>query len=168
MSQLQSQSIPQDKFLLMCVNLLHKAFIESARTDAKNAYRDMAAGKVVNITTVQMEDRSTVQFNMSMDHSEFRGKLNYGAFRASVGVLINNLSQWLRDEKEVPVFDGGERDKTRIFGVTAVTVENKQPNVMVLGANTADSQAAVMLRLAYLNPDQFTSNEQPTPPAASA
>ena len=55
-----------------------------------------------------------------------------------------------------------------IFGVTAVTVENNQPNVMVLGANTADNQAAVMLRLAYLDPDQFTSNAQSTPPGAQA
>lgn len=163
MAQFQSQSIPQSKFMLMCVNLLHKAFIESARTDAKNAYRDISAGKVVHLTTVQMEDKSTVRFNLSMDHSEFRGKLNYGAFRASVGTLVNNITQWLREEKEVPVFNAEEGNNTVIFGVTAVTVEENEANVMVLGANTADHQATVMLRLAYLDPAQFITNEPAAP-----
>lgn len=159
MAQFQSQSIKREKFLLMSINLLHKAFIESARTSAKNVYREMAGGKVIHLTTVQMEDKSTARFNLALDHSEFQGKLNYGAFRASLATLIGNITQNLREEKEVSVYNTDQEPNTMIFGVTAVTVEHEKPNVMVLGADVADEQAGVLLRLMYLDPAQFVEQQ---------
>lgn len=159
MAQFQSQSIPREQFLLMSINLLHKAFIESTRTQAKNAYREMASGKVIHLTSVQMEDKSTARFNLALDHSEFRGKLNYGAFRASLATLIGNITQNLREEQEVTVYNTDQDPTTMIFGVTAVTVEDEEPNVMVLGADLAGEQAAVMLRLMYLDPAQFVEQQ---------
>ena len=51
-----------------------------------------------------------------------------------------------------------------IFGITAVTLEDDQPNVMVLGADTADQGNEVMLRLMYLDPSQFTADPVATTP----
>ena len=164
MSQFQSQSIPQDKFLRMAVNLLHKSFVESARTDAKNAYREIADGKAVHLTTVRMEDGSTSRFNLRFDHSEYQGKLNYGAFRASLATLIGNLSQALQDQREINVFSGNEETNSMIFGVTAVTVEEETPNVMVLGTELGNRAGEVMLSLMYLDPSQFVE-QTPGDPA---
>lgn len=163
MAQLQTQSIPREKFLLMAINLLHKAFIESARTDAKNVYKDISAGKAIHLTTVKMEDDSTVRFNLSLDHSEFRGKLNYGAFRASLATLIANITEALREEKEFPLFNADASDSNMIFGITAVTVEEEKPNVMVLGADVGGQGAATMLRLMYLDPKQFAAPQTVDP-----
>jgi hypothetical protein len=159
MAQFQTQSIPREKFLLMSVNLLHRAFIEAARTDAKNMYKEIANGNAVHLTTVQMEDKSTVRFNLSLDKTEFKGKLNYGAFRASLVTLIGNISQALSDEKEVPVFSGSDGNSSMIFGVTAVTVERDEPNVMVLAADPAGQGDATMLRLMYLDSQQFAEQQ---------
>ncbi len=155
MSTLQNQSIPRDKFLLMAVNLLHKAFVEAQRTDAKNLYKTLAAGTLVRLTDVQMEDRSTLGVNLSLDRSEYCGKLNFGAFRASVGALIGNVGQTLKEGRDYPMF-GEAGDGNMIFGITAVTVEEEQPNVMVLGSQTHGADAAVTLRLMYLDPVQFS------------
>jgi len=157
MAQVQTQSIPREKFLLMAINLLHRAFIDSARTDAKNVFKEISGGKAIHLTTVEMEDKSTLRFNLSMDHSEFQGKLNYGAFRASLATLIANITQALQDEKEVPVFNADQTSTDMIFGVTAVTVEDEKPNVMVLGAELGAQDAATMLRLMYLDPQQFAA-----------
>ena len=163
MAQFQTQSIPREKFLLMSINLLHRAFIESARTDAKNMYKDIADGSAVHLTTVQMEDKSTVRFNLSLDQTEFKGKLNYGAFRGSLVTLIGNISQALNDEKEVPVFSGSDGDSdgdsSMIFGVTAVTVEQDETNVMVLAADPGGRGSATMLRLMYLDSQQFDEQQ---------
>lgn len=164
MAPYQSQSISQDKFLLICNNLLHKAFIEAARTDAKKVYRVLAEGKRIYLTTVQMENKSTVRFNISLDKSEFRGKLNYSAFRASLATLIGHIAQVLEDQREVNVFNAQDNPSTMIFGITAVTLEDDQPNVMVLGADTADQGNEVMLRLLYLDPSQFTADPVTTTP----
>lgn len=167
MAQSQSQSIPQAKFLLMAVNLLHRAFVEAARTDAKRVYRELDAGKPVHLATVEMEDKSTARFGLSMDHSEFRGKLNYGAFRASLATLLGNITATLKEEKEIAVFDTGESGDSKIFGVTALTVENDKPNVMVLGSETGSEEAMVLLRLMYLDPSQFELTQDGAGPAVS-
>lgn len=160
MPQYQSQSIPREKFMLMSINLLHKAFVEAARTDAKNAFRDISESRSINLATVRMEDESTSRFTLALDHSEFQGKLNFGAFRASLAALITNITQALQDEREVNVFNAQGDADTMIFGVTAVTLEDEKPNVMVLGANLGSAEGEVMLRLMYLDPKQFTAPEE--------
>ena len=142
MAQLQTQAIPREKFLMLSVNLLHRAFIESARTDAKNMFRQVAGGHAVHLSTVEMED-----------------KLNYGAFRASLASLIANISQALRDKKEFSVFNAQQDADTMIFGITAVTVEQDTPNVMVLGADLDGQSGATTLRLMYLDPEQFAEGQ---------
>ncbi len=161
MAQVQSQSIPRDKFLLMAVNLLARAFIQAPRTDAKRVYREMAEGRPIQLATVEMEDKSTARFDLSLDHGEFRGKLNYGAFRASLATLLGNITAKLQEEgTEVSVFTAGEDPNNMIFGVNAVTIEEEQPNVLVLGADTGMRGNSVMLKLMYLDPEQFEGGAQ--------
>lgn len=155
MEETYTQSIPQDKFLTLSVNLLSRAFLEASRTDAKNLYRKLNEGARVALTRIEMEDKSQVRFDVRLDCSEFRGRLNYGSFRASLTTLIANLVEVLRDRKKVKVFHAEHDRNVMIFGVTAATVEDNVTNVMVLGADASDGQPAVMLQLMYLNPDQF-------------
>ena len=156
MAQVQSQSISRDKFLLMAVNLLGRAFIQAPRTDAKRVYREMEEGRPIHLATVEMEDKSTARFDLSLDHGEFRGKLNYGGFRASLATLLGNITAKLQEEDpEVSVFTAGDDPNNMIFGVNAVTVEAEQPNVLVLGADTGMRGNSVMLKLMYLDPEQF-------------
>ncbi len=157
MATSQHQSISRDKFLAMSVNLLHRAFLEASRTEAKKLYRVVAEGNTVPLTRVQMEDQSILGVKLSLDHSEFRGKLNFGAFRASVGALIANLGQALKQEREFPMFNSEDDGGQTIFGVTAITVEDEQANVMVLGSRTDSADASVTLQLMYLDPAQFVA-----------
>lgn len=155
MAKTKAHSLPRDQFLTVAVNLLHKVFIEAGRTDAKNLYRALAEGKRVALTNLKMEDGSSVRFDLNLDHSEFDGSLNYGAFRASLRALLGNLAHALQEEKEIQTFtaDGGKTQT--IFGVTGVTVEEDTPAVMVLAADSSDSQPAVLLQLMYLDHTQF-------------
>jgi hypothetical protein len=159
MSQTQSQAIPQATFLRMSANLLHKAFHEATRTEAKNLYKELSAGRVMPLTQVQMEDKSLVRFDISLDQSEFRGALNFGAFKASLQVLIVNLAKALEEEQEITVFTADNNPEARMFGVTGVTYEQEQANVLVLGADSGSSQAVVKLSLMYLDPAQFAAPE---------
>lgn len=160
MAATQTQSIPQDKFLTLSVNLLNKVFLEASRTDAKNLYREISEGAPVALTRVQMEDKSEVRFDLRLDHSEFRGRLNYGSFRASLTTLIANIVEALRDKKPVKVFHAEHDRNVMIFGITAPTIEDSKANVMVLGADASEGQPSVMLQLMYLDPDQFTPLEE--------
>ncbi|MFT4615173.1 MAG: hypothetical protein ACI9NT_002325 [Bacteroidia bacterium] len=161
-----THSMSQDQFLLVAVNLLHKGLVDAGRTEAKQLYRKLSEGVVVPLSRVRMEDESTAAFMVSLDHSEFRGKINYGAFRASLSTLLSNFSQALQGEKAVPVFADQGDGQSMIFGVTAVTVEQDKPNVMVLSADPATRDGATELRLMYLDPGQFQDQVAETPDQA--
>ncbi len=157
---MQNHSIPRDQFLIMAINLLHRAFIEANRTEAKSLFKTVAEGKAIPLTKVQMEDKSTVRFDISLDHSEYDGTLNYGAFRASLATLLTNLSKAVQEGQNIPSFTAQGNDKNQIIGITGVTVERDVPAVMVLSVNVSDRDAAVMLRPMYLNYEQFLRSEQ--------
>ncbi|MFK8050596.1 MAG: hypothetical protein AB8B81_19390 [Halioglobus sp.] len=150
-----TKSIPQEQFLTMAGNLLYRAFLDSGRTKAKNIFKDVEAGKIVPLTNIEMEDKSTVRFDLCLDHSEYLGKINFGAFRASLKVLIASLGQTLEKKEPVKVFTEEANPNAMIFGVTGVTQEANQPNIMVLGANMSDDQPAVLLKLMYIDHEQF-------------
>ena len=160
MAESQTQSIPQDKFLTLSVNLLNKVFLEVSRTEAKKLYREISEGAPVALTRVRMEDGAEVQFDLRLDHSEFRGRLNYGSFRASLTTLIANIVEVLREEKPVKVFQADHERTVVMFGITAVTVEESEANVMVLGADVSDAEPRIMLQLMYIDPQQFSASEE--------
>lgn len=162
MASNQTQSIPRDQFLTMAINLLHRAFIDSTRTEAKNLFKSVAAGRVVPLTRVEMEDKSILRFDVSLDHSEYRGTLNFGAFKASLATLLGNLVRALQEGQQIPSFTAQGNDKSQIIGITGVTVEEDVPAVMVLSVQTSEREAAVMLRPMYLDYEQFQRSQQDT------
>ncbi len=153
------QTIPKDKFLLLAINLLHRHFIAAGRTQAKRLYREIHEGRIAPITTVKMKDGSTLAFRLSLDHSEFAGHLNFGAFRGGLNVLLGNISRALRDKREVTVFSGQQGPESVLFGITGVTVDGDRTSVMVLGADTAGQAGVVTLMLMYLDPAQFARQD---------
>ncbi|MEE4145981.1 MAG: hypothetical protein V2I26_14345 [Halieaceae bacterium] len=155
MSQPAQQTIPKEKFLVLAVNLLHRYFIAGGRAQAKRLYREIREGKLVPLTSVKMEDDSTVRFSLSLDHSEFGGHLNFGAFRGGLSVLLGNLARALQDRQDITVFSVEQRQESVLFGITGVTVDGDRTSVMVLGADTQGQAGFVTLRLMYLDPAQF-------------
>ncbi len=160
MSKIETQSMPREQFLTIAINLLHRAFMDAKRTDAKNLFKAVSEGKRVALTNLQMEDKSSVRFDLSMDHSEYAGTLNFGAFRSSLTALLSNLVDAVKEQREITTF-GAEGDSANIiFGVTGVTVEKEVPSVLVLSTSTGGQEAAVMLRLMYLDYQQFLASQQ--------
>jgi hypothetical protein len=152
--------MPREQFLTIAINLLHRAFMDAKRTDAKNLFKAISEGKRVALTNLQMEDKSSVRFDLSMDHSEYAGTLNFGAFRSSLTALLSNLVDAVKEQREITTF-GAEGDSANIiFGVTGVTVEKEIPSVLVLSTSTGGQEAAVMLRLMYLDYQQFLASQQ--------
>jgi hypothetical protein len=119
MAGTQTHMLPTDKFLTLSVNLLHKVFLEATRTEAKNLYRELSEGKPVPLTRVRMEDGSEVRFEVALDHSEYRGRLNFGAFRAGVTLLVANIADALREEKPVRTFHAEHDPNVVIFEIAA-------------------------------------------------
>ena len=156
------RTIPTDKFLLIAMNLLHREFMTSTRTDAKQLFKEILAGRTADITKVQIEDKSTVQFRLALDQTEYQGRLNFGAFRASLTALLGNVSEALQEGKDVAVFNPEGQPQSMLFGITGLTMEDNTPRVLVLGADVGAGGPAVTLRLMYLDHQQFIDGHTAT------
>jgi hypothetical protein len=159
----QTQTIPQSTFLTMAVNLLYRALLEPSRTEVKKLFRELIEGRELHLSDVRMEDSSTLRFLLSLDDSEIQGRLNYGAFRASVATLVHNIAEQLKEaQSNVTMFSQEDNADVNLFGIPAVTYEGDEPRVMVLGAENRSRDATMMLRLMYLDPVQFQAAEERT------
>ena len=156
MAQVQKQSISQEQFLTISINLINRALLELPRTEAKQVFKELSVGKILPLPQVRMEDQSLVRFDLALDHSEYVGKLNFGGFRGSLALLLSNTANAINDKQAISVLNAEHSPELRMFGITAVTVEDEQPNVMVLGSDTSSANARVLLKLMYLDPAQFT------------
>ena len=162
-AEVTGHTLSTDKFLTISANILHKALIDSSRTDAKAIFRDVQEGKVVPLTRVRMEDGSEVRFDLSLDHSEYRGNFNFGAFRHGLAVLIAHIAEAVNDPAKLTTFGNQQDPRSVLFGVTAVTVEDGVSSVLALGADSAARAAAVQLKLMYLPHQQFEDGQGPDP-----
>lgn len=156
MSVTTQQTIPQDKFLRIAVNLLYKGIIDVPRTRAKRLFAELDEGRTVALAHMTMDEQGgEVRVDLNLNKSEFRGRLNFGAFKASVATLIAEATQALQAEKAVPVFTAEGRDSHILFGVIGVTVEDEQPNALGVTVDTGGPAGVINLTLMYLDPAQF-------------
>lgn len=153
MSEYQKHEFTLDKFLTIASNILYKSFFEMPRTEAKNMYKALVEGKRVALVNLKMEDESELRFDVSLDNTEFRGKINFGAFRSSLQALISSTSAQLEAKNEIVTFTGKETGEV-LFGVPGVTQEEGQFNALML-VGEFSATAVVHLKLQYMEPGQF-------------
>ena len=83
-----NSTMTYDQLGSLAANLLHKAFIETTRTVSKGLFRRLEQGETVGVTRLEFEGDETVQLNMTLDISQYRGDLNYSRFRDSIVAIL--------------------------------------------------------------------------------
>ena len=109
--------------------------------------------------TIRMDEDSESRFDVSLDHSEFRGKLNFGAFRTSVQALVGSVSELMQSEKAITTFSDDATGNV-LFGVPGFTQEGEHLNALMLAVDVTVA-GTVLLRLQYMDPDQFVESGGP-------
>jgi hypothetical protein len=159
MSKYQQHSLDRGTFLTVASNVLFKSLLEAERASAKNIYRAISDGKRVALMTIRMDEDSESRFDVSLDHSEYRGKLNFGAFRTSVQALVGSVSELMQSEKNITTFSD-ESTGNVLFGVPGFTQEGEHLNALMLAVDVTVA-GTVLLRLQYMDPDQFIDSGDP-------
>jgi hypothetical protein len=158
MSKILTYKMEPDKFLRVATNVVFKTLLETQRAEAKRLFNSISEGKRVSVLNVRMEDDSEMRFDMSLDHSEYRGaRLNFTAFRESVAGLVAALTNAQQQDAAISVFTE-QSDGSMLFGVPGVTREGEHLNALMLGVNTR-GPGTVLLKLMYLDPSQFEVQE---------
>ena len=141
--------------------MLYKTLLEAPRTSSKKLFKAIGDGRKVSLLDVRINEDTSLRFDLALDQSEFRGgRLNFAAFRNSLTVLVGTLSEALKKEAEVSVFTE-QTDGSMLFGVPGVTRDEEHVNVLMLGVDLR-GPGSVLLKLQYIDPDQFDGQEQQT------
>lgn len=164
----ETKSLPPDQFLTISANLLNNKLLKAGRTEAKRVFRDIQDGKVVPITYLEMQDKSLVRFDLSLDHTHYKGQLNFTSFRTSLALFLSNAKDTLETADGLRIYQDQDNPRSIMFGVLAVTAEDEEPSILGLCADSSGSEAAIHLKLLYLDTVQFQGSEVGSEEAALA
>jgi hypothetical protein len=154
----RQQAISAEKLLTISINLLHQAFGDTTRLLAKRRFQYLENGKSVYLATVRMEDGSELKVNVKLDHSELKGKLNFGSFRQLAAQLTGACVRELESGQALNIFS--EQDEKRWVYLTPALYQNETAlNMLVLGANLRQP-GELTIELMFVDPEQF--KQKPT------
>jgi len=168
------KTLTDKEFATISANVIHQFLIDVSRTVGKRMFRELEAGKRIALTQLRMEDGGQVRLDLKLDHSEFRGPLNFSIFRDSVVVLLTRLSDALRDEEKpftsMRMLDpqGQATSERRLFGVPGVVAVDGVANMLLMGATPSATEAVVLIELMYIDPDQFSQSASDSEAASSS
>ena len=159
------RTLTDEQFATISANVIHQSLIEVSRTDGKRIFRELEVGKRIAVSQLRMEDEGEVRLDVTLDHSEFRGALNFSIFRDSVLALLSRLGDTLRDEDtSLPVMrmmdeTGEATSERRLFGVPGLIVVDGVANMLMMGATPSVSEPVVLIELMYIDPEQFAQSD---------
>lgn len=158
MNGYSTQSLAPEKLLTVAANLLHKAFIDSSRAEAKRVFREIAAGKSVAVAKLAMEDGSELTVHISLDSSEMRGTPSFSRFRDIVLAMLIRIAKQIEEAQDLHLFREQESSQMLFnlpgFEFSEVDGQATLVNVVVLGIKQVQA-GEITLNLMYLEPGQF-------------
>lgn len=157
MALYRTQSMSSEKLLTIAANVLHKAFYDSTRLEAKRRYQFLNDGRTLFLIKLTVEDGSELDVNLSLDRSELRGKLNFSVFKQLVGRLLATYAQLLNEKQPLNTFSD-EQQQRWVYLIPAAFQSSEALNMMVLAANMSQP-GALTLELMFIDPEQFRVKE---------
>ena len=159
------RTLTEEQLATISGNMLQKTLIDVSRTVGKRIFRELESGTRIALTQLRVEDESLVRLDLSLDHSEFCGALNFSLFRDSVLALLAKMTETLKDEDTpLPALrmmdEGGQAtSERRLFGVPGVIAVEGVPNMLMMGATPSPSEPVVLIELMYIDPEQFAQSD---------
>jgi len=156
---LGNSTMTYDQLGNLAANLLHKAFIETTRTVSKGLFRRLEEGETVGVTRLEFEGDETVQLNMTLDISQYRGDLNYSRFRDSIVAILQDLVEIMKEERALRTYQeqGPDQQATNkvLIGARGPTVHGDDINVLMCTMTPSMSEPLILMGLMYMDADQF-------------
>ena len=146
-------SMDPSRYVTVAANLLHAAFVAAPRAQARRHFARLHGGNPLDLAKLAFGDRGEVHFRVTLDFSEYRGKIGFPVFKSTLQKLLVQLGQRIRLKDEIPVL-ASEQTGEILFGVPAFVQADGQVNVLMLGVGKPEP-GITTLRLQYLDPEQF-------------
>ncbi len=160
-SQIRVEKISPERLLTIGVNVLHRAFHDGPRADAKRRYQFIMERQPVYLLNMALDTGAEVQVVMNLERSELRGRLNFSLFRQLIAQLVVNYSEVLNAGTPLNLYsDAQNRRWVFLHPVFCNTGESTAEglNALVLAMDMGRT-GQLRLELMFLDPQQFIKKE---------
>jgi hypothetical protein len=143
-----------DQLLAMALNGLDQYFFKAHKEKARKLYKELVDGKTtdfVSITFKGAEDQP-VKLKLQLDYSEYKGHLTFHTFKLALEQMMKNIGGKLRAKKDLNIFTSEETGEI-IVHLPGLIQDRDNINVLVLGISP--SKSAAIIKLQFLDSDQF-------------
>lgn len=152
-SQFRVEKIAPERLLTIGVNVLHRAFHDGPRADAKRRYQFIMERQPVYLLNMAMDGGGEVRVVLSLDRSELRGRLNFSLFRQLIAQLLVNYSEVLTSGQKPNVFSDAQ-NRRWVFLHPAFCNTAEGLNAVALAVDLG-RVGELRLELMFLDPQQF-------------
>lgn len=156
-SQFRVEKISPERLLTIGVNVLHRAFHDGPRVDAKRRYQFIMERQPVYLLNMTMDSGSEVRVVLSLERSELRGRMNFSLFRQVIAQLLVNYSELLAAGKPLNVFSDAQ-NRRWVFLQPAFCNTAEGLNALALAIDLGRA-GELRLELMFLDPQQFVSKQ---------
>ena len=146
--------------LAIAASLFKTGLLDAGRTEAKRYFRELEAGRELILSDMTMPDKSTLRVKLQLLPQEFRGNLNFSAYREQLLFLTAELAKVVNAKTE-PLVMSDDDGSQLLFNIPALTYIDGVLNALVLGADLR-RPGALVLQLMFIDPEQYRSAELKT------
>ena len=158
MTSKASVSLKPEQLLSISAQALYKTFFETARDQSKQIFKELEKGKTCSLYVMKIANGQEIQGKLSLDKTEFVGKINYSAFRAALEVMVKRIADKINKKEDLNIFtneDNGEM----VFHIPGFVENDGQVNILVLGV-VQQAAGVIGQKLMFLDPTQFAKKDK--------
>lgn len=158
--------VPIDQLLVQSIRALDNYFFRAQKEKARKLYKEIAAGGVVEIATLNFKDAAQppLKLRLALDHSQYKGHITFHMFKLALQQMLKNIASKLNNRKDLNIFTSKDTGEVLIH-LPGIIRDRDNVNVMILGLEPVKQTAIV--RLQFLDSDQFRK-DNPEAEAAAA
>jgi hypothetical protein len=148
----QEINLDPAQFLAAFNENLNNRFYAQSRAEAKILYQQLVDGESEPFMHIGVADTGEVICNLSLDYSEYVGKISFSKFRKALAMMMLNIKRRLESDQGFNplVSESGEM----LFNVPGVLQGADATNVIVCSFS-ATGPGRASIRLMYLNPESY-------------
>ena len=158
MTEQQSINIDARKLFNLGANLLVAGFVKQKPEAAKKLFKDLKQGTRVSSGQLTSETTGAViPIKLELDRSEYRGQFNFPNFDIAVRSLLQKFETEVRKDKELKDLRTltNEANGGILFNLPSGVEINGDINVLMMSVEPFED--CLMVRLMFMDPDQFLS-----------
>ena len=131
-------------------NNLGSLFLEAEKTDAKLLFKSIASGDVVPFVKVATRGSGEIICDLTLDHSCFIGKLNFGSFRRALAMHLSRVAEKLQNKEDLNIYTN-EESGDMLFNIPGLIEDDGVVNILTTGIR--QQRAGVLtIQLMFLDP----------------